>query len=1318
MIDPSGGSNGTIAASSDIRAREAAEGLAASHMAILERIARGAALVEVLDDICLLVEAHVPGSACSVLVVDEEAGLLRPASAPSLPPEWSAAVAAGVPIADGVGACGTAAFRGERVITRDIATDERWLAYRAPALAAGLRACWSTPVVAGEGRVAGTFAVYYREPRIPGLAEVRVVETATHLGGVVIEARRADAARRASEERFRQLAEVAAASEAFTRGVVDHATDAIFSLDRNGRVQFANESAARLTGYPHAELLGMDPMDFIIAEADGSPRGTLRRIFATGEPVQSLVLEVQRKDGSRRTMRAGLAPLRHGEEITSIVATCEDITERRTAERAIARLAAIVESSDEAIVSCDASGSITSWNQAAVRLYGYAAAEAIGKDGCSLLAESGSNTGDRLASLLAAGRITSEETVARHKDGTLVDVAATSFAVFDSDGQPIGVATISRGIRDQKLAREALRRREEEFRALAENSPDLIARFDPSLRCVYVNAAMAAASSYPPSWFVGRHVDEFQSRVRPSLRGRAEAVLATGAEVTADVEVETPAGATLWLDARLVPEFGSTGEIVSVLSISRDITERRRAGANYRAVVEGTSDALYVMERGDDGQFRCIVVNSAYERMLNRPVEVVFNKTPHESLPKELADRIVERFERAVASGAPFHWESVSDDGVIINGQVTPLFDEHGRCYQIVGSLRDITGVRAAEAARRIAERQVESVVKNAPLILFAVDCDGVFEVFEGNPAGASALGVVGRPVWDAFRDWPPVLQAFRRALAGEEFSELTHIREFVFDVNYSPVFDGHGRVTGVTGVALDITDRHRAEQARALAEQRLHTVAANSPIIVWAVDGDGIFTLSEGKGLDDIRLAAGEVVGRSAFELYAARPSVTEGIRRGLAGEEFSDTVELAEGTWYETQYSPVRDSTGAVTGLIGVSFNVTERRRTEEALQQAQKLESLGVLAGGIAHDFNNLLVGILGNAGLALSELSPTSPARETIEAIETAGQRAAELAKQMLAYSGRGRFLVRPVDLNALVEEMLHLLRVSIGKGVDLHCSLDPVPLVEADATQLRQVVMNLVVNGSDAIGPNAGVVRVTTGVRHATREYLASAYLSPDLPEGQYVFIEVADSGTGMDSETLPRIFDPFFTTKFTGRGLGLAAVLGIVRGHKGAIIVDSAPGMGTTFTLLLPAVTKAADEPAPAPAATEHWRGAGAVLIVDDEATVRAVTARAVETFGFTALQAGDGLAGVALFAARHADIACVLLDMTMPAMHGEEALQAMRAIDPGANVILMSGFSEQDATGRFEGKGLAGFIQKPYDLATLRDMLKAATEPKRHSAG
>ncbi len=411
--------------------------------------------------------------------------------------------------------------------------------------------------------------------------------------------------------------------------------------------------------------------------------------------------------------------------------------------------------------------------------------------------------------------------------------------------------------------------------------------------------------------------------------------------------------------------------------------------------------------------------------------------------------------------------------------------------------------------------------------------------------------------------------------------------------------------------------------------------------------------------------------------------------------------------------------DETGRATHIVGAVQDITALRKAEEEnrkfeaqVRQAQKLESLGVLAGGIAHDFNNLLMGILGNADLALLDLAPESPARQSIFAIETAAKRAADLARQMLAYSGKGRFVIKRLDLQKLLEEMTHLLKTSVSKKAVLKFEFaDHVPPIEADAAQIRQIILNLVVNASEAIGDKSGVISVRTGAYDCDADYLADTYLeSADLPEGTYSYIEISDTGGGMDRDTLSKIFDPFFTTKFTGRGLGLAAVLGIVRGHRAAVKVYSELKKGTTFKVLFPADKGPVSETDGLSSVQIDNRLQGKlVLLVDDEETVRAVGKSMLERLGCKAVTAEDGRVGLAIFRNAPQEFDCVILDLTMPHMDGEECFRELRRIRKDIIVVLSSGYNEQDLIDRFAGKGLAGFIQKPYKTDKLRSKLLEA---------
>jgi signal transduction histidine kinase/CheY-like chemotaxis protein len=427
---------------------------------------------------------------------------------------------------------------------------------------------------------------------------------------------------------------------------------------------------------------------------------------------------------------------------------------------------------------------------------------------------------------------------------------------------------------------------------------------------------------------------------------------------------------------------------------------------------------------------------------------------------------------------------------------------------------------------------------------------------------------------------------------------------------------------------------------------------------------------------------------------------------------------VRYPDGTegWHGGNAVPHRERDGAIL-WHGFITDITERKRAEahlqvfeRKLQQTQKLESLGLLAGGIAHDFNNLLTGILGNASLVALALEPASPAEEFVDPIKQGCQRAAELCKQLLAYSGKGRFEVRKIGLHALIEDTTQLLRHSISKQCELHFDLAAeIPPIEGDATQLRQVIMNLVINASEAIGDKAGVIRLSTSVVRLVPGGSSDPELGANVAPGTYVCLEVGDNGCGMSPETQAKIFDPFFTTKFTGRGLGLAAVHGIVRGHRGVLKVYSEAGHGTTFKLLFPSAEGIAD-PLNRPAVNARsWRGAGCILLADDEQAVRQATAAMLRGLGFSVVPATDGQEAVGLFRADPAKFSAVLLDLTMPHLDGKQAFLEMHRVRPDVRVILMSGFNEEEVVSEFAGKRLAGFLQKPFEVDSLGTILQRA---------
>ena len=524
--------------------------------------------------------------------------------------------------------------------------------------------------------------------------------------------------------------------------------------------------------------------------------------------------------------------------------------------------------------------------------------------------------------------------------------------------------------------------------------------------------------------------------------------------------------------------------------------------------------------------------------------------------------------------------------------------------------------------------------------------------------------------------------------------------------------------------VLRDVSERQAAEQALLASEHRHRALieTTGSVLIGIAPDGKVIEWNREAERL--FGYARHEVLGRDYFALIAdtsCREAMRTEVARTMVGEARrprEDTIVSRQGDVRVVLWSLTRllDVSSRPLGVIASGQDISERKQLEAQMQHAQKLESLGVLAGGIAHDFNNLLVGILGNASLALMDVPGESELHDMLRDIETAALRAADLTKQMLAYSGRGRFAVRPLELSGLVAEMAHLLHTVISKRATLHFDFaDGAPLVEADATQLRQIVMNLITNASDALNGENGTITLRTGTVWCDGDTRRSPFLDYDLTEGHYAFVEVIDSGMGMTPETMQRIFDPFFSTKFTGRGLGLAATLGIVRGHRGTIDVESVPGRGTTFRVLLPIADPGAPDGGSPHAHDEGVRGHGLVLVVDDDPTVCAVARQMLERRGFRVRIAADGLDGLDHFHRERDAIRLALIDLTMPRMGGEELVAAIRAVDRDIPIILMSGFNDAEVAERFPPHWVSACVQKPFRVEELDQVIRKTEE--RHGS-
>ncbi|QEM70218.1 response regulator [Geobacter sp. FeAm09] len=605
------------------------------------------------------------------------------------------------------------------------------------------------------------------------------------------------------------------------------------------------------------------------------------------------------------------------------------------------------------------------------------------------------------------------------------------------------------------------------------------------------------------------------------------------------------------------------------------------------------------------------------------------------------------------------------------------------------------------------------------------------YRIVQVNPAyqrvlGISGDGVVGKPASEVYgTSEPPYLDEYlsvRQSGRPLSFETYFAAMDKHFAISIIPWGDD-----GFATIFFDISVQKRIEESGRRSLVFIETMLENAPVGITVYDGEtGTCVLANQTIVDMIGGSVEDARAQNFREIESWQAAgltvVAEAVLRDGAARLLEVEITTMFGKQVALDSSLSRFDVEGKPHLMIVSVDITGKKRLEEQhwrmeaqMLHVQKLESLGVLAGGIAHDFNNILMAVLGNADLAKMRLSPTSPACENIDQIEKAARRAADLARQMLAYSGKGHFVIESLNVNAVIEEMTHMLEVSISKKAVLRYNLaHNLPDIDVDATQLRQVIMNLVINASEAIGERSGVIAISTGAVDCDRGYLSEMWIDDRLPEGLYIYLEIADTGCGMDKETISKIFDPFFTTKFTGRGLGMAAVLGIIRGHHGAIKTYSEKGKGTTFKILLPASSSSESGAAVLLHEGEALKGSGTVLLVDDEETIRALGKDMLQFLGYRVLTAADGRESLEIFRRNRDDIVCVILDLTMPHLDGEQTFRELRRIKPEVRVLMSSGYNEQEVTQKFLGKGLAGFIQKPYKVTELGRKLMGVIAPER----
>jgi PAS domain S-box-containing protein len=745
-------------------------------------------------------------------------------------------------------------------------------------------------------------------------------------------------------------------------------------------------------------------------------------------------------------------------------------------------------------------------------------------------------------------------------------------------------------------------------------------------------------------------------------------------------------------------------------------------------------------------------------RFWNRAAERVFGWSAEETIgkpipfipPEKAAEHGAMRARDLEGDGfTGRHISRRRKDGALIELSVStaPIRDDHGRVTGILSVYADITAEKRQEEALRVrqraADRQISElaelteelhrrqdelrlVIDGVPGLVAYVDrarCyrfvnrdyAAWFDLRSSDLEGRSLDQVPGREWFDdAFRQFvdPHLAGAFTFERSVDRLGDRRELRA-------TCVADraDDGALRGVVALIQDITEQKRAVKALSDSEERFRRIVEIAAEGIWIVDLEGRTTFVNPRMADLLGYSTAEMMDRPFLDFLHPddKRRAVEGFQKRKSGDtaprEYRCRRKDGADVWIDYTATPMRDGAGSLTGVLAMCTDVTERKHADRQLRQTQKLESLGILAGGIAHDFNNLLVGIMGNATLAIETLPRPSSAEPMLHDVIAASERAARLTRQLLAYAGKEERSATPTDISVFVRDLGSLLRTSVSKLVHIAFELDEAaPPVMVDQAQLQQIVMNLVINAAEAIpGNTPGVVTIATETRPLRSDDYRLAVVPIDHAAPRYVALSIRDTGSGMDIATQARIFDPFFTTKFDGRGLGLSAVLGIVRGHRGTITLQTAPGEGTCFTVLLP-VSEAPAAPAPEPRRMRVARGAGTVLVVDDESVVRDVARRALEHNGYDVLTAVDGRAAIEQVRERP-EIRAVVLDLAMPEMGGDTAAVEIRSLRPQLPIVLCSGYAERDAAQRCASPNYSAFLQKPYTARALIEMVGAVLD-------
>jgi len=1117
-------------------------------------------------------------------------------------------------------------------------------------------------------------------------------------------------------------------SEGLYRSLFENSIMGISTATADGRLIRTNMAYAHMYGYDNPGETMAEVANVGQLYANAEDRTEVMRILAEKGFMEPREVEVVRRDGTRFFVLVSAHEIRDASGMLLYhQANHIDITERKRAQEALSqseeRFKLLHEYAPFGIILSDRSGQILEVNPAALQILGSPSVEETKKSNLLTfppLIQSGISAA--LKSCIETGQAGFGEYSYTSIWEKNVNMHLRYVPILDDHNQVTLVQTIMEDITERKLGEQALQKSEEKFRRIFETALEGVWFLDSEFKTTEVNDAVVRMLGYAPEELIGKpFIDlvfsEDRSKQEEEFRWRK-----TGISGQYDRRIRCKDSSEKWFLFSAKAILDSQGVFTGSFVMITDITERKRADEavreseeRFRMVFENIFDGISIyVEDPNPSKRRLVECNNQYAVMAGRTREELLKLGNTLGLQRTIIDTVNDKnFEsRTPGSGyvGSFSWIRPDGKDNTIEYTGMPII-WRGKLHSISID-RDITERKQAEQALTYERNLVKSLMDNTPDHIYFKDKESRF--LRINNAQARQLGlddpalVVGKTDFDffteeharvAFEDEQMIMKSGIALIDFEEKESWPDGRVTWVSTTKVPLKDAQGEIMGTFGISRNITERKRAEQE----QQRLITAFEQTAEAILVTDSQGI--------IQYVNPAFERITGFSREEAIGRNPRILKsGQQNAGYYEELWKTISTGgkwlgtfinkkkDGTLFtdETSISPVVNENGEIINYVGVKRDITSELSLQSQLIQAQKLESIGTLASGISHDFNNILGIIMGHTSLLVRMREDPTMHSEGVAAIMKAAQRGAALVKQLMLFARKTQPLLESVKINDIIGEITKLLQETFSKTITISSSLQrDLPAIIADSGQIHQVLLNLLVNARDAM-PDRGMISITT--KAVEREAVIARF--PNAAARQYVKIEVADTGTGMDEATLQRIFEPFFTTKGIGKGtgLGLAVVFGIVKHHSGFIDVRSALGKGTCFTVYLPVPERAGVEATAAKKGLEEIPGGTeTILLIEDEEALMTLAKSILVSRGYTVLTAGDGMQGVEIYRSRQKEIAVILSDIGLPKLSGNDVFKKIRQINPEAKVIFASGFFDPEMKSEMFKAGLKNFIQKPY---------------------